>query len=194
MILTRSGCWRSLNLDFQVLTRILSGYLGLQNSSDSRTAQIPEQLGFQNTSDSRTARIRTVANSKMSQHTGTMSKLSPRVDDEGPIRINPASATISPTVGANCRGGNTQMPRGRLSLGPNVRLRIRGGIARWSHTRRTLQTQRSTLLRGPREEVKPLLQHLSYFGVFPSVYAVCTNAPQAGYLSLPLSVPLITAN
>ena len=54
-----------------------------------------------------------------------------------PSEINPTSATIGPTVGANCRGGNTQMPRGRLNLGPNGCLWFRGGIARWSRTRRT---------------------------------------------------------
>ena len=47
---------------------------------------------------------------------GTMAMSSPRVDDEGPVRIDPASATVSPTVGANCRGVKQQMPRGRLKF------------------------------------------------------------------------------
>ena len=113
-----------------------------QNTSDHRTTQIPEQLGFQNSSDSRTARIRTAANSKMSQLTGTRPKSSPRVDDEGPIRIDPANATISPTVGANCRGGNHADATGWLILGPNGRLRIRERVgAVEPHTKNTKNTK-----------------------------------------------------
>jgi len=58
-----------------------------------------------------------------------------------PSEISPASATVSPTVGANCRGGITQMPSGRLILGPNGCLRIRGGIARRiAHTDKQIDT------------------------------------------------------
>ena len=52
---------------------------------------------------------------------GTMAMSSPRVDDEGPVRIDPASATVSPTVGANYRGMKQQMPRGRLKFGADGR-------------------------------------------------------------------------
>ena len=37
---------------------------------------------------------------------GVMAMSSPRVDEEGPVRMEtPASAAASPTVGANCRRG-----------------------------------------------------------------------------------------
>ena len=35
-----------------------------------------------------------------------------------PSEFDPASATTSPTVGANCRRGEQKMPRDRLELGP----------------------------------------------------------------------------
>ena len=150
-----------------------------RTSQDSRTTRIPEQLGFslwQLENESTCGDDAEVESSSPARARGPWGCWVPALPTKIPSEINPTSAAISPTVGANCRGGNTQMPRGRLILGPNGCLWIRGGIAWRSHTRRTHEeheeqeqetkntntstsTPRCTLLRGPREEVKPLLQH-----------------------------------
>ena len=44
-------------------------------------------------------------------------RCSPESMKKVPSEISPASATTSPTVGANCRGGEQQMPRDRLKFG-----------------------------------------------------------------------------
>ena len=50
---------------------------------------------------------------------GVVAMLSPRVDEEGPVRMKtPASAAAGPTVGANCRGGITADAMRWLMLGP----------------------------------------------------------------------------
>ena len=89
---------------------------------------------------------------------GVMAMSSPRVDEEGPVRMEtPASAAVDPTVGAKCRRGKQTDAIGWLELGPNGRWRNRGGmVRRIMHTYTQTHTC-FTQVQGPREEVKPLL-------------------------------------
>ena len=48
-------------------------------------------------------------------------RCSPESMKKVPSEFDPASATTSPTVGANCRRGEQQMPRDRLKFGADGR-------------------------------------------------------------------------
>ena len=89
---------------------------------------------------------------------GVMATSSPRVDEEGPVRMEtPDSATAGPTVGANCRRGEQTdaigwQVRGRWTL----LVPVRDSALKNAHGRHKMNT-RYTQVQGPREEVKPLL-------------------------------------
>ena len=74
-----------------------------------------------------------------------------------PSEFDPASATASPTVGANCRRGEQQMPMGRLKFGGRWTLEDSGRDYVRESTHEKINTHGFTQVRGPREEVKPLL-------------------------------------
>ena len=74
-----------------------------------------------------------------------------------PSEIYPASAATSPTVGANCRRGEQQMPRGRLKFGGRWTLEDPGRDYALKSTHEKTNTHGFTQVRGSREEIKPLL-------------------------------------
>jgi hypothetical protein len=78
-----------------------------------------------------------------------------------PSGCNPTSAFISPTVGAKCHRGERAYATGWLKLGPTVHLADpEEGRCGEDRAQNTLQTHRATQVRGPREEVTPLLLHV----------------------------------
>ena len=74
-----------------------------------------------------------------------------------PSEIYPASAATNPTVGANCRRGEQQMPRGRLKFGGRWTLEDSGRDYALKSTHEKTNTHGFTQVRGSREEIKPLL-------------------------------------
>ena len=89
---------------------------------------------------------------------GVMAMSSPRVDEEGPVRMETlASAAAGPTVGANYHHGEQTDAIGWLKLEP---MDADGTGEEWCVELRTRKTQahtRFTQVQGPRKEVKPLL-------------------------------------